>query len=156
MGLGHYSGFFFLSMIKFLLTPFGGPGIGMSFLETYFSCVSGAVVSATIFYFLSELLIKNERNKKAILIRKSIESGIELPVKKKFTKTNKFVVKMKMKFGLIGIAMFAPLFLSVPLGSIIVAKFYGKEKKTFPIIVFGIFVNGFLTTGLAYFIADFF
>ncbi len=156
MGLGHYSGFFFLSMIKFLFTPFGGPGIGMSFFETYFSCVSGAIVSAAIFYFMSEFFMIRTHKKKLLLLKQSIESGIPLPYKKKFTKTNKFIVRMKMKFGLFGIAMYAPLFLSVPIGSIITAKFYGKEKKTFPIIILGMFVNGLLTTGLAYLIADFF
>jgi len=156
MGFEHYSGFFFLSMLKFLFTPFGGPGIGMTFFETYFSCVAGAVFSSTIFYFASEFFMKRTIQKKLLIKKQAEEAGIELPLKKKFTKTNKFVVRMKMRFGIYGIAMYAPLFLSIPLGSIITAKFYGKEKKTFPIILFGIFFNGLLTTGLAYLIANFF
>ncbi len=156
MGLWHYSGFFFLSMLKFLFAPFGGPKVGMTFFETYFSCVSGAIVSAAIFYFMSEFFMIRAHKKKSLLLKQSIESGVELPYKKKFTKMNKFVVRMKMKFGIFGIAMYAPLFLSVPLGSIVTAKFYGKEKKTFSIIVVGMFFNGLLTTGIAYIIADFF
>jgi hypothetical protein len=156
MKFGVYSAFFLFSMIKFLFTPFGGPKAHLTFFETYFSCVAGAVLSATIFYFLSELLMVSTRKKNEKLRREALASGIELPFKKKFTKTNKFVVRMKMRFGIFGIAMYAPFFLSVPLGTIITAKFYGKEKKTFPIILFGIFVNGLLTTGIAYIIADFF
>lgn len=156
MKFGVYSAFFFFSMFKFLLTPFGGPKAHLTFFETYFSCVSGAIVSATIFYFMSEFLMIRNQKKKILLLKQSIESGIALPYKKRFTKTNKFIVRMKIKLGLFGIAMYAPLFLSVPIGSIIAAKFYGKEKKTFPIIVLGMFVNGFMTTGLAYLIADFF
>lgn len=150
MDFGKYSAFFLLSMIKFLFTPFGGPLAKLTFFETYFSCVAGAVISAAIFYFMSELFMKRAHNKRVQIRLDALKNGIVLPQKKKFTKMNKFVVRMKMKFGIFGIAMYAPLFLSVPVGSIITAKFYGKEKRTFPIIIFGMFANGFITTSLAY------
>ena len=38
---------------------------------------------------------------------------------------------MKRSVGIIGIAFWAPFFLSIPLGSIITAKFYGDNKNTF-------------------------
>ena len=60
------------------------------------------------------------------------------------------VVKLKRSVGIYGITFLAPLFLSVPIGSIISAKFYGKKKITFLLIVIGMFTNGLLTTGLAY------
>jgi hypothetical protein len=56
------------------------------------------------------------------------------------------------RLGIVGISFYAPFFLSVPIGSIISAKFFGKDKRTFPLIVLGIGVNGLITTGLAYFI----
>jgi hypothetical protein len=55
-----------------------------------------------------------------------------------------------MRFGKIGICFFAPLFLSIPLGSIISAKFYGKDNNTFLFIFVGLLLNGALTTFLAY------
>ncbi len=150
MDFGKYSAFFLLSMLKFLFTPFGGPAAKLTFFETYFSCVSGAIFSATIFYFMSEFFLKRASKKRAILRKEAADKGIELPLTKKFTRTNKFIVRMKMRFGIYGISIFAPLFFSIPLGSIITAKFYGKERFTFLIIVGGIFMNGFVTTGLAY------
>ena len=42
-------------------------------------------------------------------------------------------------------------FNSVPVGTIITAKFFGKEKKTFPLIVIGLAMNGLIITSLAYF-----
>lgn len=143
-------------MIKFLFTPFGGPAARLTFFETYFSCVAGALLSATIFYFASEFFMMRAHKKRILIREEAIRNGIELPYKKKFTKMNKFIVRMKIRFGIFGIAMYAPLFLSVPIGSIVTAKFYGKEKKTFPIIVLGLFVNGLITTGLAYFAGSFF
>jgi len=153
---GKYIGFFGFSMIKFLFTPFGGPKAGLSFIETYVVCVAGALLSAAIFYFSSEFFLIRAHKKRKELIQKSIETGIPLKQKKKFTKTNKLIVRIKHKLGIIGVAFYAPLFLSIPIGTIITAKFYGKEKRTFPLIILGIFVNGIITTGSAFLIADFF
>lgn len=153
---GKYIGFFGFSMIKFLFTPFGGPKAGLSFIETYIVCVAGALLSAAIFFFSSEYFLKRAHKKRKELILKSIESGIPLKQKKKFTKTNKLIVRIKHKLGIIGVAFYAPLFLSIPIGTIITAKFYGKEKRTFPLIILGIGINGVITTGIAYIIADFF
>ena len=153
---GKYIGFFGFSMIKFLFTPFGGPKAGLSFVETYVVCVAGALLSASIFYFSSEFFLKRAHKKRKELIRISIETGIPIKQKKKFTKTNKLIVRIKHKLGIIGVAFYAPLFLSIPIGTIITAKFYGKEKRTFPLIILGIGINGIITTGAAFIIADFF
>lgn len=153
---GKYIGFFGFSMIKFLFTPFGGPKAGLSFIETYIVCVAGALLSAAIFFFSSEYFLKRAHKKRKELILKSLETGIPLKQKKKFTKTNKLIVRIKHKLGIMGVAFYAPLFLSIPIGTIITAKFYGKEKRTFPLIILGIGINGVITTGIAYIIADFF
>jgi hypothetical protein len=153
---GKYIGFFGFSMIKFLFTPFGGPKAGLSFIETYIVCVAGALLSAAIFFFSSEFFLIRAHKKRKELILKSIETGVPLKQKKKFTKTNKLIVRIKHKLGIIGVAFYAPLFLSIPIGTIITAKFYGKEKRTFPLIILGIGINGVITTGIAYIIADFF
>ena len=63
---------------------------------------------------------------------------------------NKWVIRMKRSIGIIGIAFWAPFFLSIPLGSIITAKFYGHNKNTFLLIMAGICLNGLITTGITY------
>ena len=93
---------------------------------------------------------KRAQEKRHRLYHEALEKGIKLKVKKKFTVVNKSIVRLKKKIGIYGVAIYAPFFLSIPLGSIITAKFYGKEKKTFFIILFGIIMNALITTGLAY------
>ena len=138
---------FLLSTIKFLFAPFAGIAASLSFTKTYIVCCSGAILSAALFYFGSDRLLgyikANKREKSVFLVKKEI-------VKKKFTRSNKFIVKLRMRFGKIGICFFAPLFLSIPLGSIISAKFYGKDNNTFLFIFVGLLLNGALTTFLAY------
>lgn len=151
MNWGAYLGFFGLAMIKFLFAPFGGPLAKLTFIETYLSCISGAIFCAIIFYFSAEFFMIRAHKKRKLLIQQAKDKGVELKHKKRFTKTNKAIVKMK-RLGIVGICFYAPFFLSVPIGSIISAKFFGKDKRTFPLIVLGIGINGLITTGLAYFI----
>lgn len=155
MKFGVYLSFFLFSTIKFLFTPFGAPKF-LSFWEAYFSCVAGGIFSAAVFYFASEYFMKRAHASKVKKREEALANGIELPKKKIFTKTNKTVVRMKHRLGIIGVSFYAPLFLSVPIGTIITAKFYGKEKKTFPLIVLGMFINGLITCGIAYFGASLF
>ena len=156
MDITKYSAFFLLSTVKFLFTPFGGPAAGLTFFETYLTCLLGAFFSGTIFYFLGEFLLNRSKNKNLLRRQKAIENGEPLKEKKIFTKMNKNIVKMKHRFGIVGISFFAPLFMSVPVGTIITAKFFGKRKITYPLILLGFCINGLLTTGIAYSISSFF
>ena len=149
-----YFGLLALSTIKFLFAPFGGPALKLNFFETYFSCILGAIVSSTFFFFLAEYFLKRSFNKKREVIINAEKNGIILPRKKVFTKMNKSLIKVKHKLGVFGISFLAPLFLSIPVGTIIVAKFYGKNKYSYPLIILGIFVNGIITTGISYLIAS--
>ncbi|PIE87421.1 MAG: hypothetical protein CSA03_00305 [Bacteroidetes bacterium] len=133
-----------------MFAPIGGPHIGLSFLETYLSCVLGAVTAAAIFYFSSNFFMKRAHEKRVQRHRNHIEKGVPHKKKKVFTWTNKTIIKVKRTLGIYGISLWAPLFLSVPLGSIVAAKFFGNDKRTFPLIVFGMFLNGAITTSIAF------
>lgn len=143
---------FLLSTFKFMFTPFGGPGLGLSFFETYFACISGGIVSAAVFYYSAEYFMLRAKRKRILQAKAEREHGERKKRKKTFTKLNKTVVKIKRSIGIIGISFWVPFFLSIPLGSIVVAKFYGDQKKTFPLVVLGLCINGFITTSLAYII----
>ncbi len=133
-----------------MFAPFGGPGLKLTFLETYLACVSGATFSAAIFYFSADYFLSRARKKRADLIEKSLRTGEKLKVKKTFTSMNKLIVRIKRKLGIIGTCFWVPFFLSIPVGSIVTAKFYGKHRKTFPLITVGICLNAFVTTTLSY------
>lgn len=153
MNWAAYIGLFGVSTIKFLFAPFGGPKLGLTYIETYVSCIAGAILCATIIYFSSEFFLHRAHKKRVTAYREALAAGVTPKQKKKFTKANKFIVRIKRKLGIIGISFYAPLFLSIPIGTIITAKFYGKHKKTYPMILLGIAINGGLTTGLSYGIA---
>ena len=118
-----------------MVAPFSGIPFDLTFLETILSAFSGGIISSATFYFTGNVILKKFKNKTN---------------KKVHTRMNRFIVKLKQKFGKIGITFWAPFFLSIPLGSLVVAKFYGKENSTFLFITIGMALNSFIMTTLAY------
>jgi hypothetical protein len=152
MNWAAFSSVFFVATIKFLFSPFAGIPLGLDFVTTYLAAISGASLSSLFFYFGAELIMANSRKKRLQKENEAILKGIPLKQKKKFTRGNKMTIKLKRSFGKIGLCFLAPSLLSIPLGTIIVAKFYGKEKDTFLWVFIGILVSGLITTSLAYFV----
>lgn len=127
-----------------------GPVSGLNFWETYFSCVAGAIFSSAIFFFSASFFMDRAAASYRKKLELSIQNGTPIKKKRKFTRMNKFIVRMKRTVGIVGICFWAPLFLSIPGGSIVVAKFYGHEKRAYPMVILGIFVNGLIITGIVY------
>jgi len=144
---GAYSALFSLATFKFMFAAFPGPALDLSFIETFLCVFSGGTLSAAVFYFSSDFFMLRASQRRIEKMKKLGESG--KPVKK-FTFVNKFIVRCKNKFGIYVICFWAPFFMSVPLGSIVVAKFYGKLKMTYLYITLGMFINACITTFLAY------
>ena len=132
---------FWLGTIKFMfahwLTYYAAQGIGhdIGFLELFISVHSGCMVSMSISYFFSSMLMRLAAKRRREKENKAIALGKPYTPKKKFTRTNKAIVWVKRNIGIYGVTFVAPMFLSIPLGSVICAKFYGHRKITFPLMV---------------------
>lgn len=141
---------FFFSTFKFMFAAIPGSIAGIPIWQTYIATVSGGIFGAAVFYFGSELFIKWNHARKVRKLEADRAAGRIPQIKKKFTRMNKFVIKIKWKLGIYGITFWAPFFLSVPIGTVVAAKFYGKKRVTFPLIALGMCINGVVTTGLSY------
>lgn len=149
----NWSGYIALASVatfKFMFSAIPGPALGLNYFETVASISIGAMISAAFFYFSSEFFLNRARSKRLKLIREAEQKGIPFKGKKTFSRVNKIVVKLKLGLGKVGICFWAPFFLSVPVGSIIAAKFYGKYSFTFLFILAGILLNAFLTSFIVY------
>ena len=138
--LGLYSIAFLLGAVKFLFAASIVSTTSLSSLEIAVSTGLGAVLSFNIFYWSSGYFMRIAKEKKI----RAIYNGT---YKKKnvFTKLNKWMVKTKKsKSGFWLICLFAPLFLSIPLGSIIVAKFYRQQPLTYPVAIISISILAFI------------
>jgi hypothetical protein len=105
-------GIVLLASVKLLFSPFTAIASGFGFFESALLCALGGTIGVSVFFWLSDFLAKKFKSKKD---------------KKKFTRTNKFIIRMKHKIGMKGLAFIGPPFLSVPLSSAIMAKFYRHQ-----------------------------
>ncbi len=138
--LGLYGLAFLLSTIKFLFAASIMSTTDLTPLEIAISTALGALFCFNIFYWSADYFMK--KNNAKILL--AIKNGTYKP-KPAFTKMNKWMVKVKMsKSGFWAICILAPLFLSVPIGSIIVAKFYRKKSLTYPFTMVSLTILAFI------------
>jgi hypothetical protein len=124
--------------------------LSLPFWETFLACWFGGTFSAAIFFYASELVMKSAKKRREKKASEAIANGLTAPVFKRFTKMNRFIIRMKRNMGIYGICFWAPFLLSVPIGSVVVAKFYGNENRAFPLITLGMAINALLMCSLIY------
>jgi hypothetical protein len=115
---------FLLSHVKFLFAATIALATYPKFSvdEIFISSALGAISCFNIFYFISHKFYFRRGNRKSIKVRK----------KKNFKKRNRVLIKMKRsKIGFFLVCTLAPLFLSIPIGTVIVVKFFGHKKITY-------------------------
>lgn len=142
--------FVLFSTWKFMFTPMAGPAVGLSFLETFLCSMTGGLISVSIFYFGSSYFIQRFQAQQVKKAEKALRKGKVNTQKKKFTRTNRQIIKIKHRVGKWGVCWLVPLFFSLPLGSLITAKFYRHQRNTFSWIVLGMLINCTLITGGTY------
>jgi len=100
-----------------------------SFVETILWTNVGGAAGIYFFAFLSEKLISWWKRTFRRSNRKILED--EQQVKRIFTRRNRRIVRTKMNYGLIGIAIITPFLLSIPVGVFLVVRYYRTSKHKF-------------------------
>ena len=93
-----------------------------SFLQTLLVSGSAGICGSVVFGFLSKEIVK--------LWEWLMNRIVPNRKKKRLTKMNRFIIKAKKYFGITGIAILAPLVLSIPLGCFLAIRFFGNRNKT--------------------------
>jgi len=87
-------------------------------------CIScaGGITSTVIFTYTSEQILNFWNRLKERWFKKHSHP-------RTFTRTNRLVVKVKRRFGLLGIALLSPILLSIPVGAFLGERFYRDKRK---------------------------
>ena len=128
-------GIFWLSAIKFGLA--GVPAAvfaKFSFFKAITVTSTGGFAGTILFTYLGDWIIhklkriyeKYNKNKKP---------------KKKFTRTNRMIVWIKIKFGLAGLAIITPLIISIPVGCFVAVRYFPEKSKVLTYMFISIFVQ---------------
>ena len=139
---------FLLAHVKFLVTATIALATfpELSLKEIFVASCLGALSCFNIFYFISYKVYYGGKNKK--------------PQKKKvknFKKRNRILINMKQsKIGFVLVCTLAPIFLSIPIGTVVVVKFFGKFKITYWYVSSLLFIMSFVLAFLNESIFQFF
>ena len=125
-----------------MLAPSAGFGLELSFWEVFFSTAAGGFFGFILFYNTANFFMARALKKK---LEKMKEGNAKRP--KSFTRTNKLIVKIKRsKFGYWALILLAPSFISIPIGSILIAKFYSERRNTALRMLFSVLLCAFIST----------
>ena len=129
---------FFLAHVKFLVTATIAfatyPQLSVD--EVFLASSLGAISCFNIFYYISKKVYFGDNKKSASPKNKK---------RKIFKRRNRILIKMKQsKTGFLLVCTCAPLFLSIPIGTVVTVKFFGDDKKTYWYVSILLVVMAFL------------
>ena len=89
---------------------------GYNQLESIIIASAGGIIGVVIFTFFSQWIIN------------VIEKFGSKKEKRIFTKRNRFIIKVRQRFGLIGLAFIAPN-LTIPVGTFVLVRYFKSRRK---------------------------
>ncbi len=136
-----------LSTVKFLFVPFLSVNVhNYSFFTAVIINITGGLIGITFYFKTSSYFIERA-------IRKRQEALLKNALKKKkvFTRINRLLVRVKNTMGMVGLAFLILPFISIPICSIVSAKYYHiKKKKMLFLLYSSVIVWSFFLSGIAY------
>lgn len=135
-----------LSTVKFLFVPFLSVHVhNYNFITASLINIIGGLIGVTFFFKTSAYFIERAIKKR----KKALEEG-KKKHKRIFTPMNRFLVKVKNTMGMAGLAFLILPFLSIPISSIISAKYYHlKKKKMLALLYTSSIIWSFLLSAIA-------
>jgi len=135
-----------LSTVKFLFVPFLSIHVhNYNYLTAVLINISGGIIGISVFFKTSTYFIERGIRKR----QEALAKGVAKP-KKVFTRVNRFLVQVKNTMGMYGLAFIILPFLSIPISSIVSAKYFHlKKKKMLFLLYLSSVIWSFLLSGIA-------
>lgn len=124
------------AIVKFIATPSLMIAQGHSWLDTVITVMAGVTVGFSAFYFFGEVIFKwiaRIRKKPA----------------KKFNRMNRWIVRTKQRYGLLGLGLISGV-ISVPISGLITSRFFRDPRKAIPALLFAFAIWTLVLTSLSY------
>ncbi len=132
---------------KLLASTVVSVGLGFGFWETFLFSSVGGCIGVLVFYRLSDWFIK-----RALLRRRRLalpdQQGNARISPKVFTRRNRWLIRLKHSSGLRGLAALTPLVLTIPVGSIIAARFFRHDHRTLPTLFGSVVIQAMVVSAI--------
>lgn len=133
LGLALFSG------VKFLFAPAAIYIAGYSFIQAVIISTIGGIAGVFFFFKLGKSVF-SWYNNRFHPTRKP----------KKFSYMNRVLVKVRARYGLIGLSVITPCIISIPIGSVIASRYYGYDHRTIWYLCLSVFIWSIILNGLTY------
>lgn len=130
-------GLILFSSVKFLFAPATVYLSGYTFWQTLLITIVGGFIGVLTFFFAGRAMFSwiNER------------FSAKKP-RKNFSKKNRLLIKVKSSWGLIGLAIISPSLISIPLGSLLAARYFRHDRRTIPVFFGAVVLWSLVLTSL--------
>jgi hypothetical protein len=126
------------AMVKFLFAGLVSYSLGHSIGLTILLTALGGFAGMVIFYYTGTGLLEFLRRRYLRNTAARLASG-RAP-RRVFTRTNRWIVRVKQRHGIRGLAAFAPPTLSVPVTALLAAKYFRHQRGTLPTLLLSVAV----------------
>jgi len=140
-------GIFLLSSVKLLFAPGAGIAAGLSLHQTALMTSTGGCCGVLFFYHSGHWFMEQINH---LISSKGRTYGLKPRIRKKsFTRRNRMLIRLKYQFGMLGIAVLTPAVISIPIGSVVAARFYWDNKWMLPFLLISTILWSLFLTYLA-------
>ena len=135
------------SAVKFFLAVPATVLAGYSYFSAIIITTIGGILGFIVFFYIGEIKwVRIFFGKLMDWIFKLFGVDRAEKEKKKFSRKNRLIVTVKGRYGLIGLALLTPCVFSIPLGSLLAARYYDNRSMTIPYMIFSIALWSFILT----------
>lgn len=143
------AGIFFLSTVKLLFAPGTAIASGLSLPAAMVTTSSGGCSGVVFFYYFGHWFSE----KFSTVLRrhaggKSLKNRATKPITV-FNRRNRLLIKIKSRTGMIGLAILTPTIISVPVGSVLAARYFYESKWMLPLLLLSTIIWSILLTYLS-------
>ncbi|MCA1751893.1 MAG: hypothetical protein LC670_08885 [Flavobacteriales bacterium] len=135
---------FLLSAVKLLFAPGAAIASGFSLEKTVMITSCGGCSGVLFFYYtgfrLTEKIGDMLRQVKILPKKKRAPKKIVISDRKKF------VVRVRQRFGMAGLLLLTPVAISIPIGAVVLARFYKDNKFMLPLLLLSVVLWCFVLT----------
>ncbi|MEO8733742.1 MAG: hypothetical protein ABI373_05390 [Flavobacteriales bacterium] len=130
------------AVLKFFFSAIVSYRFGNSYMETVMLTATGGCLGTIVFYYGGARVIEWFRKRHVRKRAHAIARGAA-PTRI-FTRTNRMIVRIKRGYGVQGLAIFSPPILSIPLMSILAAKYFRHDRRTLPLMLSSVVIWSFV------------
>lgn len=128
-----------ISAVKFLVAAPTSYLFGYNYLETILNTTLGGWLGVIVFYYLGRYIFSHFpfwRRKMRHMYHKLAGIPVHTRVimnkkaeeRKIFNRRNRFIVMIRSRFGFPGLIILTPVILSIPIGTMLIAKYYSTRR----------------------------